>query len=175
MVNRIALALSLVLVACGPADMPEYDSVTSQSDAPEPPVETCGMVFSPVPELLEATGVAAARWSAATGCDVRVGDGGVPVSEKTDLRDNEGAVIYGKASVILTADTREYVGCAGIVLSATRGHSTLVHEMGHCLGAVGHTDGGVIDDHSNGSMSITAPDLSLVCENLDCAGFSPEI
>jgi hypothetical protein len=142
---------------------------------PEPVAPTgCGMVFSPVPELLEATEVAAARWSSATGCDIRVGEGGIPVTEESDMRDSDGNVVSGKTPLVLDASTRAYIRCLSVTVSTDRNDGVLPHEIGHCIGAAGHTTEGLMSEYPGDHDIINSVSLELVCQSLDCASFNPE-
>lgn len=176
-----SLVLAISVTCCGSPPETQWDASGStpldDAETPAPPPtepEGCGMVFSPVAELLEATEIAAARWSTATGCDVRVGEGGLPVTEQTDMRDRDGDPVNGRALVYSDAVTREYARCDGLVLSTTRAERTVAHEMGHCLGAMGHASAGMLSEYADGGDLIDAAALDLVCANLACAGFNPE-
>lgn len=174
-VRTILLALVFPLTCCGSPAQHDEVSAPETAGAPEP-APTCGFVFSPVPELRDAAESAAARWSAATGCDVRVGEGGLPVTLLADMRDREGKPVNGRALVYSNAETRQYSRCAGLEISSasTNVARTIAHEMGHCLGAVGHTAYGLLSEFSDGGDDINADALALVCENLSCAVMEPE-
>jgi hypothetical protein len=137
----------------------------------------CGLALDPIPELLEGTRVAAARWSAATGCDVRVEAGGVPVrfatNEEVTGEDGElgrGVTSFDKATAELV-----FIGYrSGPVLPWTV-DMTLTHELGHALGCHSHTsDGGVLDTPSQLYSKITADALTCTCASLACEVMVPE-
>jgi hypothetical protein len=125
------------------------------------------MVFSPATELLDATTRAAARWSAATGCDVRVGTGGIPVVILPEVILNNGEARRSRAVVGSSNDRIEYrrrnLADAGEIMP---------HELGHMLGGYGHSDSGVMKGLPE--TPIDAASLLLVCENLHCESFAPE-
>jgi hypothetical protein len=163
-----------------------------QAEAEPEPVP-CGMAFDPAPELLAGTEAAAERWSAATGCDVRVEAGGVPMKAWTSLfaetrpdghtllsRINHGGTmrhICGlstwteDASAVRIIDVSlPYPGCEDVEWS-------VAHEMWHALVAVkGHALSGIgaSGDSPDKSALIDAASLAAVCSSLPCSVFSPE-
>lgn len=142
--------------------------------AAQPEPEACGMVFSPVPELLEATELAAARWSAATGCDVRVGEGGVPVVYVDPVAD--GLVGIGGNGENASGGVYRYEetgACAqiGQVIEHSTAQ-TVAHEIGHCIGQPGHTEDGLMSPFAKGALN--AASLERVCDVFPCAWFNPE-
>jgi len=182
------LGLALAVTCCGspgetvsempaPAaeatvEAPEATTAESEPETAEP--EGCGMVFTPVPELLEATEAAAARWSPATGCDVRVDEGGLPVVVLDDVINLE-----GESKNARTTFKGEPGAATPLAIEVRRDiprdfGRVMVHEMGHALGGHGHTDSGVMKGKSEAGAPIDALSLSLVCENLSCVAFVPE-
>lgn len=178
---------TLVLAAfaftcCGSPPLAEQDapaafSAVDDAETPGPAAtepEGCGMVFSPVPELLEETEAAAARWSAATGCDVRVGEGGVPVVFVDPIAD--GLVGIGANGESASGGVYRYEStgaCAQI--GQVAGHSTgqtIAHEIGHCIGQPGHTEYGLMSPYAEGPLDATS--LQRVCDVFPCVTFSPE-
>jgi hypothetical protein len=135
----------------------------------EPAVTICGMAFDPAPELLAATEAAAERWSAATGCDVRVEPGGVPVriTSPEERGGHRAAAVRDRA----TGDWS--VGVAPGLLPWTA-ETMLVHELGHVLGCLEHTTGGLMAERFELYTPIDASALACVCTAIACAVFAPE-
>lgn len=163
---RCALVLvgSLALVRCGSASPPSVpdDRQSERSNA------GCSWVFSPTDEVRAYVEPAAGRWSAATGCDIRVGEGGSPVSLVPFLpRLDSPESSNGRTE----RDTRE------IWLSVTSPHpfATVAHEMGHALtnNAGGHSEGGLMA-FPIWSGAIDETSLALVCGVVRCPAFAPE-
>lgn len=130
----------------------------------------CQAVFTPDAASLEETTLVAARWAKATECDIRIGEGGTPVIQVETLIDDKGVSHEGGTRF-------ESDGSFTIRLLADRRAVVLPHEMGHVLSSrMVHVD----DDHSvisptgAGPGLITAADLLVVCEVLNCQGFNPE-
>jgi hypothetical protein len=181
--NLVALFLIVEcfsIVACGQApsdvdsqtpdqvqDAPEL-SVLSEPEPEEPLDAGCDVAFAPAPELADLVALAAQRWSRATGCAIEISDGGIPFVGADGLTTDDGAearggtLIRGGECVSIT-----------IVLEGAWAHRTIAHEMGHCLGAGGHSTTGIMATQSNETV-IDAASLELVCANMACAGFAPE-
>lgn len=137
--------------------------------------EPCGMSFAPASELLEATQRAAKRWSTATGCNVRVESGGVPVVVLPEVIDSSGKPTRARTTTIwvdgkLQTDRTEYRSD-----SLNQADRIIPHEMGHALGGYGHTEQGLMQEAPKLGESIDADSLALVCKVLRCSVFRPEI
>ena len=139
----------------------------------------CGLALDPIPELLVATTTVAARWSAATGCDVRVEAGGLPVRFATDaeLTTGEGKAARGVAHRN-GSGVVEYIGYtsndARLPWTVER---TVAHEVGHALGCWDHTDeagASVLDQTWSSDARITSDALDCVCSTLECETLTPE-
>jgi len=142
----------------------------SIGDGGTPIVARCGMTFDPAPALLEATEAAATRWSAATGCDVRVEAGGVPV--RFASAEERGG---HQAAAVRNRVTGEWsVGVAPSLLRWTA-ETLLTHELGHVLGCLGHTTDGLMAETTTLYAPIDASALDCVCSSLACALFAPEL
>lgn len=139
----------------------------------------CGLALDPIPELLTATAVVAARWSAATGCDVRVEAGGLPVRFATDveLTTGEGHSARGVAHRN-DSGVVEFIGyTATDARLAWTVERTLAHEVGHALGCWDHTSesgASVLDQVWSSSAKITSAALECVCSTLECETLTPE-
>lgn len=120
--------------------------------------------------LAEATEEAAARWGYAMGCSITVGEGGVPVELVTRIQRPDGSDAPGA-----TAEDRSYVHISARAGEAQRRRS-LLHELGHLLGADGHcTEGdGVLSEAQPRRDVIDSAGLSLVCASRVCPAFRPE-
>jgi hypothetical protein len=164
----IRVLLVAALAACGGAAESEPDLLASVPyvlhDEPR-----CGLVLSPRPALADATQSAAERWSAATGCDVRVSPGGVPVIHVTGLVTTSGKRAAGA--------WRSYVGddvCKRIDIDdELGGPRTVAHEVGHCLGAHGHAESGLMAEGA-GNGVIDEATVEFVCSQVPCLSFQPE-
>jgi len=144
-------------------------------DEPESP--PCGMAFDPDPELLDATQRAADRWSAATGCDIRIEDGGVPVIVHDHLYavKDPSQEICGLATC--TEDESAVIKL-DVSLACSDTEDTTTHEMGHALARLKrHSLTGVMASgmNKNRTTVIDAASLELVCYSFECAEIVPEI
>ena len=176
--------LSLLSLACAsaPAATPTAMEPAAVSTAAlEAPVETpepCQVVFSPAPELLEETTAVAARWATATGCDIRVGEGGIAVRIATDLGLSPlGTKAHGWTHCPVDGETCKR---SALLIDLTADHkaSALAHEFGHALGSsaahLPDDEAPALMTHWGGDGLITAADLVYVCAALDCQLLAPE-
>lgn len=124
----------------------------------------------------------AARWEAATGLPIVVGDDGVPVRRAPMVA---GADNCGETGVRWTTPSR----IAWVHLSDSpdprcpSAEATLMHEVGHAvcerqlMGAPAdkcHTDRGLMSGHGLNTWCIDAESLANVCSYQDCTLFRPE-
>jgi hypothetical protein len=152
----------------------------------------CGMAFDPAPELLAATDAAAERWSAATGCDVRVEAGGLPVRAQgfifaeelpngltrlhaadPELRYHElcGATLWRDGGATAVGIV---IGIANEGCDPAEG---VAHEMGHRLAAKrGHSERGLMAgaNETGRTGAIDESSLVWVCETLPCSTLTAE-
>lgn len=181
---RLALALLPLLAACAggvESDSPSSDAAALSADLEAP--EACGAVLTPDADLLEETTAAADRWSKATGCDVRVGEGGMPVHLVDVVIDGEGNPLPAH---IVGGFHR---GENAIYVTPLRDAGTVTHEIGHALvprvdTAVypdGHHDPEAVEGPCDALMCpggglghIKAQDLAMVCTGFACTAFAPE-
>lgn len=120
----------------------------------EQPIQGCERVFSPAPELVDATQAAAARWSAATGCDVHVGERGLAVAYRPtplvcDGIEHPAALgnLCPSTNTIQVIDVYEHPEDLAIMVPAytlaDAAARTVLHEIGHALAGNGvHLPGG---------------------------------
>lgn len=166
------LILALSLTCCGapgePAPEESQESVEAAGEALEP--EGCGMVFSPQDLLLEATRSAVERWSAATGCDLSIGEGGVAVELALSIEKPDGT---------------QGPGITDPDLSRIRIHQragkeqrvrTVAHEFCHVFGVgAEHSDTTGICGPKGHTYDIDAKSLADVCSRIPCRAFNPEV
>lgn len=147
------------------------------------------MAFDPTPDLEAATRVAAERWSTATGCDVRVEAGGVPmkawarlfVEYREDghalLADiNHGGTMKSICGLSTWTDDESAVRIIDVSLACDE-EDAVAHEMGHALARLRrHSFTGVMASGDNPERSpvIDAASLDLVCFELPCPAIEPE-
>lgn len=167
------LFVALALSACAP-------------EAPSGP-----LVLSPDSETLPYAEEAAARWSAATGLEIVIGEGGTPVSfadYPIDGNPEACAVTvttwreldFLRAEVIIARSAGVPFSCAPLV-------DVMIHEIGHVLvshgrDGIGHDpDGGhvsanghMMSTHGSGNSCVDTESLAKVCEDAGCSAFAPE-
>lgn len=144
----------------------------------EPSAPSCGFALVPAPALVAEVKAAAERWSAATGCDVRIERGGVRVRLVPPMRTRSGGVQPGLTHWL---DSGELV----IDVTDERSAPVIPHELGHLLQLLGDapppperahlTDGFSLLASGGGEGFITDADLEFVCSGFPCAARVPEI
>lgn len=147
------------------------------------------MAFDPAPELEAATRVATERWSTATGCDVRVEAGGVPLKAWSSLfveyREdgrallsdiNHGGTMRSICGLSTWTDDETAVRIIDVSLACDV-EDGVTHEMGHALARLKrHSFTGMMASGENPDRThvIDAASLELVCYSFPCASFEPE-
>jgi len=188
--RALAVGMAALAMCCAPgpgeidADMaspeePGTALAAVEADAPEPP---CAVAFDVPPELRAQTERAAERWSAATGCDVRIDEGGIPIVVLDEILEADGSLAIDSTGGPVRARTKTVwidgeLTTARIEYRRDAAHDAgriIPHEMGHALGGYGHTDTGLLRATPANWEPIDAASLSLVCERLACAEFSTE-
>jgi hypothetical protein len=151
------------------------------------------LVLTPAPELEAATLEAAQAWSDATGLDVTVGPGGIPVVVDDALQAGGNAPDEGACgrTYVRRLATGKLVDVRQIAvrLTAPAGYhcrtpaGTLRHEIAHALRSLGspdvdpgagHADEGLFAERANDSSTIDADALAAVCETAACAWMQEE-
>jgi hypothetical protein len=137
--------------------------------------ERCGLALTVADhELVTAATSASVRWSAATGCDVRVvPTGGLPIRFATDaeLTMPDGSRARGVTGDGFIGYTARDARLPGTV------ERTLAHEIGHALGCRDHTHeagSSVLDEQWGAHARITADALVCVCTTVACEHMIPE-
>lgn len=141
----------------------------------EPPeLPSCRLLLAPDAEALEAVEAAAGRWGAATGCDLPIDAGGLPVRVVDQVYDADGNPIHAGTFMSHNADGSrwpehiEFTRGAGVSLE-----DASLHEIGHALRVkAGHAESGLMGPF--GASSIDAESLAFVCEFAECGAFVPE-
>ncbi len=162
-----------------PPDQPVVEAVPAPAAVPHVP--ECGAILTVMsPELQPYVEQAAARWQAAIGCPVTVGDGGVPItlldhvydadnSDKeviglTDIYRDDNDAFWGPIDTFISRQTKEP-------------EVTVAHEVGHILGAMTHTAGGIMHAWLLRPIELNVIDgdaLADVCASVACTIMKPE-
>jgi hypothetical protein len=163
---RATVLLWGVLMGCACGEPGVDAPVSAGAAAPAAHEPACAVVLSPAADIAPSVELAAARWSQATGCDVRLGEGGVSVVFDTPILRPDGTEAPGvtePGGLLVRIDPRH-----------RRRDETVAHELGHVLGA-GHTDSmGLMSGRKGRADRIDADSLAAVCEVLSCPAFTPE-
>lgn len=191
--SAIALLLSLPLaLACSPEGPPPPSGTRPPERAiySEVGEAYCYVAFSPDEALREEAELAAARWSVATGCEVVLAEGGVPITAWRAL-----FVEYAPDDRPILAETndtgtkREKCGLSRWddedravvqidVSLACDTEDAVAHEMGHALsGLKRHSFTGVMADGHNPDRTplIDVGSLEIVCYARPCPRRVPEL
>lgn len=140
--------------------------------------DDCSRVVSPTPEALKYVEHAVQRWSYSTGCDIHIGEGGVPFDLVPKIWSPEHFKYVAGVTHVNSLCQVEYMQLSG---DSSHPYATVTHEIGHWLSGAcygtengGHTQTGIMaapikDD------TITEENLELVCGHLPCKNFIPAV
>lgn len=136
----------------------------------------CHQYFDPDPDTRRFVEPAVARWSRATGCDIAIKAGGIPIMNVPSITMPDGRYVGG----ITVFDN--WCGVKEIQISdlSPDPFRTAVHEIGHVIGRSclrddsGHSATGVMSS-SIGQKKIDESSLTLICGVLECDEFRPEV
>lgn len=134
--------------------------------------ERCTVVFSPEESIAELAESAAEQWSEATGCDVRVGEGGVAIRFVERITNDAGDPQCG-VTHRMRDESGAVVGARDIEISTNRVDRCrltardVLHEMGHGLAPRrGHTTEGLMAPVPNGIDYIDGVSAQFVSDEL---------
>lgn len=152
----------------------------------------CFVAFSPDEASRPAFELAAARWSVAMGCEVREGEGGVPISSSrllfveydaednpTLFPDNPDGSRRALCGISIWDDALTHVESIHVALEdvACTAEDAVLHETGHALsGLHRHAADGIMAPGRTPQWSplITEQSLALACAGTACTAFVPE-
>lgn len=181
-------SLPLVLACCNDVVPPSVEP-PGRAIYSAPP---CSVAFSPDEAARPAVEMAAARWSVATGCDVKAAPGGVPVTatlllfveydadgNPTLFDSNPSGTRKALCGISIWDETLTRVEAIHIALDdvACTGEDAATHELGHALaGLRRHAFDGVMAQGKTEAWSplITEQSLALACAGTPCSVFEPE-
>lgn len=199
--RALGLLLSLPLaLAC---QKPEGTPPPSGNQPPEraiysaPDAEVgeayCYVAFGPDAGSRPGFELAAARWSVAMGCEVREGEGGIPITSShllfveydadgypTLFPDNPDGSRRALCGISIWNDARSGVESIHVALADTActPEEAVGHELGHALSKLTrHAADGLMAPGRTPEWSplITEQSLALACAGTPCTAFAPEL
>lgn len=149
------------------------------SVAPEA-AKGCDVALEPDAAVADVTDEWSGRWSAATGCDVRVESGGVPVLAVEESSIDDGKTRCGSTQRLIRDE--ETIRVLSVEIDLTPPDEcvgwgyTVGHEIGHVIGGRGHAESGLMVDRLPLGVVhvIDEAALELVCASVECSSFNPE-
>lgn len=175
---RYSLVAALVLFAgcaCG-EETPRAEARVAPAELAQVVVEPrpCEVVFTPAAAIAELVESAAEQWREATGCDVHVGEGGIPVSFVDRILDANGNPQCGETHRVRD-ESGAILGADFIHIStnkADRCHlpaRDVLHELGHGLAPHrGHAAEGLMAAAWNEVDYVDEVARAFVCQELGC-------
>lgn len=163
------LLVALALCACTAPDEPAAEA--ERVVLPAADWRGCARVFTPEPGIAALTREAVAQWREATGCDLRVAEGGIPVRYVERVLNDEGEPQCGVTRRLRVDGV--IVGAREVEISASipdRCHDVarnLLHELGHALApGRGHTSDGLMAPVPNDTDYVDGIAAAFVCAEL---------
>jgi hypothetical protein len=158
--------LAVLSLACGaPAD-PIADAPVEQAPA------SCEVLLSPSPELLGMAQSAAEQWSAAVSCNVRIGEGGIPMALVPRVLNAKGEPQCG-VTHRLRDEAGAVVGVSSIEISASKPDRCwqtarhVLHETGHAIvPQLGHAKLGLMAAAPDGTDWVDPAAVAFVSAGL---------
>ncbi len=166
---RLSILSGLLVLACGACGAaPEGD------DEPK----ACGLVLTPDARLAAVTASWATQWSEATGCEVTVGEGGVPVLDRDEALGSDGLPTCGATERVQTPEG-EHLRTVAITIAkypparCAPWGAVLGHEIGHALGGTSEhaddPDSLLAEQTKTGKVhTCDAEAVAVVCAAIDC-------
>ena len=148
-------------------------------------VEHPVITLSPTEETRDLVEDAAAQWTAATGIELRVGEGGIPIKAAPRALDDEGREACATTEIVREFGTHRFRSIKELVIARTpprgcpnweTGRATL-HELGHILcnwhvdgwpANACHSDAGLMAAVVNATNYPDARSLETVCTYAAC-------
>ncbi len=140
----------------------------------------CELIVSFGPETLELGIRALERINAATGCDVRASEEGVPVVAMATMTTDDGEPACGGTLLARYKDGAlhaiEEIDVATGVANCNSMEAVLVHEIFHAMAATNdaHSASGVFHAYSGNGELIDSATLETICSHIVCPAFVPE-
>lgn len=132
----------------------------------EPDGDPGPLVLTPDERLEQVTRDWAAKWSAATGLEVVIGDGGVPV-RAFDRVTNDGKEVCGTTTITDGVPVEIQIDMTPPDRCVGWGYM-VGHEIGHALaGDPGHEDDGLMAQKPKLGVQLTV-DSGYVCSRVSC-------